>query len=157
MNIEEKLNAIIRYILAETQEEKEKIACELRAKASEKEERIGVKPAIENIFLEIGLPAHLKGYRFAEYAIEIAVKSPEILDCVTKELYPAVAKHCGVTTSQVERAIRHAIECVFDRCDRKAIDKYFGGTISPKKRKPTNSEFVSGIATFLLRTANIAG
>lgn len=157
MNIEEKLNGIIRYILAETPEEKEKVACELRAKASEKEEWLGVRPAIEKIFLEIGLPAHLKGYRFTEYAIELAVKSPKILDCITKELYPAVAEHYGVTAGQAERAIRHAIVCVFNRCETKVIDKYFGGTISPRKGKATNSEFISGIASYLLRTGNIAG
>lgn len=98
---------------------------------------------------EIGVPAHLKGYQYLREAIVIAVNTPEVLDFITKELYPQIAKKFGTTPSRVERGIRHAIETAWDRGDLKILQRYFGYTISNTKGKPTNSEFIALISDHL--------
>ena len=107
---------------------------------------VSVEAAIKRILLELGVPNSLKGYNRLVCAIRIAVEEPYVLEAITKELYPAVAKEFGDTASRVERAIRHAIESSFDRCDDSTLDRYFGSTISPRKGKLTNSEFISRLA-----------
>ncbi len=98
------------------------------------------------IIHEIGVPAHIKGYQYLREAIGLAVADMEIINAVTKVLYPAVAKKFGTTASRVERAIRHAIEVAWDRGDLETLQKYFGYTVSNAKGKPTNSEFIAMIA-----------
>ena len=98
------------------------------------------------IIHEIGVPAHIKGYQYLREAIALAVADMEIINAVTKVLYPAVAKKFGTTASRVERAIRHAIEVAWDRGDLETLQKYFGYTVSNAKGKPTNSEFIAMIA-----------
>ena len=98
------------------------------------------------IIHEIGVPAHIKGYQYLREAIIIAVKDMEVINAVTKILYPEVAKRFGTTASRVERAIRHAIEVAWDRGDLETLQKYFGYTVSNVKGKPTNSEFIAMIA-----------
>ena len=95
---------------------------------------------------EIGVPAHIKGYQYLREAITLAVGDMEVINAVTKVLYPAVAKKFGTTASRVERAIRHAIEVAWDRGDLETLQKYFGYTVSNAKGKPTNSEFIAMIA-----------
>ncbi len=95
---------------------------------------------------DIGVPAHIKGYSYLRAAIIKAVVDPGIINAVTKELYPSVAKEFNTTSSRVERAIRHAIEVAWDRGDLDTLQKYFGYTVSHRKGKPTNSEFISLIA-----------
>jgi len=101
---------------------------------------------ITAIIHEIGVPAHIKGYQYLREAIMIAVNDMEVINAVTKILYPEVAKRFGTTSSRVERAIRHAIEVAWDRGDLETLQKYFGYTISNAKGKPTNSEFIAMIA-----------
>ena len=101
---------------------------------------------ITAIIHEIGVPAHIKGYQYLREAIGLAVADMEIINAVTKVLYPAVAKKFGTTASRVERAIRHAIEVAWDRGDLETLQKYFGYTVSNAKGKPTNSEFIAMIA-----------
>ncbi len=101
---------------------------------------------ITTIIHEIGVPAHIKGYQYLREAIGLAVTDMEIINAVTKVLYPAVAKKFGTTASRVERAIRHAIEVAWDRGDLETLQKYFGYTVSNAKGKPTNSEFIAMIA-----------
>lgn len=96
------------------------------------------------------MPAHIKGYQYLREAIIIAVNDIEVINAVTKVLYPAVAKRFGTTPSRVERAIRHAIEVAWDRGDLETLQKYFGYTVSNAKGKPTNSEFIAMIADRLL-------
>ncbi|MGI6498788.1 MAG: sporulation transcription factor Spo0A [Oscillospiraceae bacterium] len=98
------------------------------------------------IIHEIGVPAHIKGYQYLREAIVLAVHDMDVINAVTKVLYPDVAKRFGTTPSRVERAIRHAIEVAWDRGDLETLQKYFGYTVSNAKGKPTNSEFIAMIA-----------
>ncbi|MBQ8510474.1 MAG: sporulation initiation factor Spo0A C-terminal domain-containing protein [Clostridia bacterium] len=101
---------------------------------------------ITRILHNVGIPAHIKGYTYLRCAIKLTVEDPEIINFVTKSLYPSVAKRFSTTTSRVERAIRHAIEVAWDRGDLEILNDYFGYTISRQRGKPTNSEFIAMIA-----------
>ncbi|MCD8376267.1 MAG: sporulation transcription factor Spo0A [Oscillospiraceae bacterium] len=98
------------------------------------------------ILHEIGVPAHIKGYQYLREAILYTVQDMDVINAVTKILYPTVAKSFGTTASRVERAIRHAIEVAWDRGDLETLQNYFGYTVSNAKGKPTNSEFIAMIA-----------
>ena len=101
---------------------------------------------VTEILHQIGVPAHIKGYQYLREAILMAVEDPEIINAVTKQLYPSVAKRYNTTSSRVERAIRHAIEVAWDRGDVDTLNRYFGYTIHNMRGKPTNSEFIAMIA-----------
>ena len=101
---------------------------------------------ITEILHQIGVPAHIKGYQYVREAIKLTVENPEMLNSVTKILYPTVAKNFKSTSSRVERAIRHAIEVAWDRGDVEVLNSYFGYTIQSQRGKPTNSEFVAMIS-----------
>jgi len=101
---------------------------------------------ITEILHEIGVPAHIKGYHYLREAIILSIKNSEIVNSVTKLLYPTVAKNHGTTASRVERAIRHAIEVAWDRGDIDVLNSYFGYTIQNERGKPTNSEFIAMIS-----------
>ena len=105
---------------------------------------------ITSIIHEIGVPAHIKGYQYLREAILIAVEDMEVINAVTKVLYPEVARRYNTTPSRVERAIRHAIEVAWDRGDLETLQKFFGYTVSNTKGKPTNSEFIAMIADRLV-------
>ena len=98
------------------------------------------------ILHEVGVPAHIRGYHYMREAILMATGTPEILNYITKELYPAIAKKANTTPSRVERAIRHAIEVAWSRGKVDVLDKLFGYTINTHKGKPTNSEFIALIS-----------
>jgi len=104
---------------------------------------------VTDVIHEIGVPAHIKGYKYLREAIILTVKDPEMINGVTKILYPQVAKTFSTTSSRVERAIRHAIEVAWDRGDVEVLQRYFGYTVSGIKGKPTNSEFIAMIADSL--------
>ena len=101
---------------------------------------------VSAIIHEIGVPAHIKGYQYVREAIIVAVEDMDVINAVTKVLYPEVAKRFGTTPSRVERAIRHAIEVAWDRGDLETLQHYFGYTVNSAKGKPTNSEFIAMIA-----------
>ncbi|MGI6071005.1 MAG: sporulation transcription factor Spo0A [Blautia sp.] len=101
---------------------------------------------VTNIIHEIGVPAHIKGYQYLRDAIILAVNDVEMLNSITKILYPTIAKRHQTTPSRVERAIRHAIEVAWSRGKMDTIDELFGYTVSTGKGKPTNSEFIALIA-----------
>ena len=101
---------------------------------------------ITDILHQIGVPAHIKGYHYLRDSIIMCVRHPEIINAVTKELYPSVAKKYETTSSRVERAIRHAIEVAWDRGDVDILNSYFGYTIHNGRGKPTNSEFIAMIS-----------
>ena len=105
-----------------------------------------LKNMVTAVIHEIGVPAHIKGYQYLREAIMITVEDMDVINAVTKVLYPAVAKRFATTPSRVERAIRHAIEVAWDRGDLDTLQKYFGFTVSNSKGKPTNSEFIAMIA-----------
>jgi len=108
------------------------------------------EPSLESVVTgvihEIGVPAHIKGYKYLREAIMLTVRDMEIINAVTKVLYPKVAGKFDTTPSRVERAIRHAIEVAWDRGDLEVLQKFFGYTVSNIKGKPTNSEFIAMIA-----------
>ena len=108
-----------------------------------------LEAAVTEVIHEIGVPAHIKGYQYLREAIILTINDMEIINAVTKVLYPAVAKKFGTTSSRVERAIRHAIEVAWDRGDLDTLQKFFGYTVSNIKGKPTNSEFIAMIADCL--------
>ena len=101
---------------------------------------------VTNIIHEIGVPAHIKGYQYLRDAIILSVNDMEMLNSITKILYPTIAKKHQTTSSRVERAIRHAIEVAWSRGKMDTIDALFGYTVSTGKGKPTNSEFIALIA-----------
>ena len=101
---------------------------------------------VTKIIHQIGVPAHIKGYQYLRTAIILTVNDSDIINSVTKILYPTVAKKYQTTTSRVERAIRHAIEVAWDRGDVEVLNSYFGYTIQGNRGKPTNSEFIAMIA-----------
>ncbi len=101
---------------------------------------------VTKIIHQIGVPAHIKGYQYLRAAIIMAINDNDVINSVTKILYPSVAKKYSTTTSRVERAIRHAIEVAWDRGDIDTLNSYFGYTIQNSRGKPTNSEFIAMIA-----------
>ena len=101
---------------------------------------------VTDIIHEIGVPAHIKGYQYLREAIILTVGDMEVINAVTKVLYPEVARKFSTTPSRVERAIRHAIEVAWDRGDIETLQRFFGYTVSNVKGKPTNSEFIAMIA-----------
>ena len=101
---------------------------------------------VTKVIHQIGVPAHIKGYHYLREAIILAVNDIDIINAITKVLYPTVARKFQTTSSRVERAIRHAIETAWNRGDLDTLNKFFGYTVSNTKGKPTNSEFIAMIA-----------
>ncbi len=111
-----------------------------------KKSELSLETDVTNIIHEIGVPAHIKGYQYLRDAIMMSVNDSEMLNSITKQLYPTIAKQHKTTPSRVERAIRHAIEVAWSRGKMDTIDELFGYTVNNGKGKPTNSEFVALIA-----------
>lgn len=105
-----------------------------------------VEALVTNIIHEVGVPAHIKGYQYLREAIMMVIKDIDVINQITKSLYPQIAYRFSTTPSRVERAIRHAIEVAWGRGDQKIVENIFGYTISAAKGKPTNSEFIAMIA-----------
>ncbi len=114
--------------------------------AALRRQEVNVEAMVTSIIHEIGVPAHIKGYQYLREAIMIAVDDMDVINAITKVLYPQVAKTFSTTPSRVERAIRHAIEVAWDRGDLETLQRFFGYTVSNTKGKPTNSEFIALIA-----------
>lgn len=111
---------------------------------------------VTNLIHEVGVPAHIKGYQYLREAIIMVVKDVDVINQITKSLYPQIASKYSTTPSRVERAIRHAIEVAWGRGDQAIVEKIFGYTISAAKGKPTNSEFIAMIADKLRLELRIA-
>lgn len=105
---------------------------------------------ITNLFISVGIPAHIKGYQFLREAIKMTIETPEIINSVTKQLYPGIAMRFNTSASKVERAIRHAIEVAWNRGKIENINNIFGIKIYSPNEKPTNGEFIALIADKLL-------
>lgn len=116
------------------------------SKSTDDDKRSILARAVTNVIHEVGVPAHIKGYHYVREAIMMAVEDMDILNAITKILYPSVAKKFETTPSRVERAIRHAIETAWNRGDVDTLNRFFGYTVSNSKGKPTNSEFIAMIA-----------
>ena len=117
---------------------------ELSMDESKKEENL--EALVTNIIHEVGVPAHIKGYQYLREAIMMVVNDIDVINQITKSLYPKIATKYNTTPSRVERAIRHAIEVAWGRGQQEAVENIFGYTISASKGKPTNSEFIAMIA-----------
>ena len=115
-------------------------------KAPARLNKVNIESMVTSTIHEIGVPAHIKGYQYLREAIILAVKDMDVINAITKVLYPQVAKTFATTPSRVERAIRHAIEVAWDRGDLDTLQRFFGYTVSNTKGKPTNSEFIALIA-----------
>lgn len=111
-----------------------------------KKPEINLEARVTDMIHEIGIPAHIKGYHYLRDAIIMAIEDMDVLNAITKVLYPTVAKKHRTTASRVERAIRHAIEVAWSRGKLDTLDMLFGYTVAGGKGKPTNSEFVALIA-----------
>ena len=118
----------------------------LRYPTVRRNDKTSIESLVTGIIHEIGVPAHIKGYQYLREAIIIAVNDMDVINAITKVLYPQVAKTFQTTPSRVERAIRHAIEVAWDRGDLDTLQRFFGYTVSNTKGKPTNSEFIALIA-----------
>jgi two-component system response regulator (stage 0 sporulation protein A) len=129
----------------------------LRIAVQRKTDKTSIESMVTGIIHEIGVPAHIKGYQYLREAIIIAVGDMDVINAITKVLYPRVAKTFGTTPSRVERAIRHAIEVAWDRGDLDTLQRFFGYTVSNTKGKPTNSEFIALIADKLQLQLKAAG
>ena len=115
-------------------------------KPAGKEPENNLETSVTEILHQIGVPAHIKGYQYLREAIILSINDTEMMNSVTKVLYPTVAKRFSTTSSRVERAIRHAIEVAWDRGDVDVLSSYFGYTIQNSRGKPTNSEFIAMIS-----------
>jgi len=98
---------------------------------------------IANLFLTVGIPAHIKGYQYLREAVKMVIENPDLMGRITKELYPGIAHRFGTTSSKVERAIRHAIEVAWNRGRIEALDEAFGRNVCSLDDKPTNGEFIA--------------
>jgi two-component system response regulator (stage 0 sporulation protein A) len=110
---------------------------------------VPVEVRVTNIIHDVSVPAHIKGYQYIREAILLAVENQDVINSITKTLYPSLAKKFSTTPSRVERAIRHAIEVAWNRGQIEMHDKIFGYTINSNKGKPTNSEFIAMISDIL--------
>ena len=119
---------------------------ELDEEEQKKEQEHDLEKDVTDMIHEIGVPAHIKGYQYLREAIMMSVEDSEMLNSITKILYPSIAKKYQTTPSRVERAIRHAIEVAWSRGKMETLDALFGYTINIGKGKPTNSEFIALIA-----------
>ena len=111
-----------------------------------KNEKKSLEALVTNLIHEVGVPAHIKGYQYLREAIIMVVSNIDIINQITKQLYPDIASKYHTTPSRVERAIRHAIEVAWGRGQQEVVENIFGYTISAVKGKPTNSEFIAMIA-----------
>lgn len=118
----------------------------IRPENADTAKSVDTEAQVTKILHQIGVPAHIKGYQYLRTAILMTIEDNNIINSVTKILYPSVAKRYQTTTSRVERAIRHAIEVAWDRGDVDTLNAYFGYTIQNTRGKPTNSEFIAMIA-----------
>ena len=102
-----------------------------------------VDEKLASLFLTIGIPAHIKGYAFLREAVKMVIENPDVINRITKELYPGIGKRFNTSASKVERAIRHAIEVAWSRGRIDTLNKAFGCRVATKEDKPTNGEFIA--------------
>ena len=101
---------------------------------------------LAGLFLTIGIPAHIKGYQYLREAVKMVIETPGLINRITKELYPGIARRFGTSASKVERAIRHAIEVAWSRGRIDTLNRAFGCKVATREDKPTNGEFIAMIA-----------
>ena len=140
-NLEIRIDELSKQTIQPDEREKD-----LKQKQNEKQ----LDEKISNIFISIGIPAHIKGYQFLREAVKLAVEEPEIIGSITKRLYPAIAEKFETSSSKVERGMRHAIEVAWNRGKIENINTLFGLRIYSSNEKPTNGELIALIADKML-------
>lgn len=148
--LEEKVDTLMRYCVAQSEQARRHYHVDLQAMLGTEREN-DVEEAIDQALADLGVPDHLLGYRYLQSAICMAVAEPDTVYCITSLLYPGVARRYGTTAQLVERAIRHAVECGWNRCDGAMREQYFGGKIKPGRFKPTNAEYIARLANIIRR------
>lgn len=143
--LEKKVNALVELALCDHVGNRQCILESLREMMEEKPKSPSYHDKVVNLLLELGIPNSIRGYRYLIAAFEITHEHPEYLEQITKVLYPEIGKRCDVLSRRVERCIRHAIEVSWERADYSTLVKYFGSSVSPKKGRPTNREFLARI------------
>ncbi len=138
----------IREVMQGKGEAREAMAAAQNPDDSGESDAVAIDPLqeITTIIQAVGVPANIKGYRYLRRAISMVVEDVEIMEAVTKELYPAVAREFNTTATRVERAVRHAIEVAWNRGNTEVMARYFGYTVDSSRGKPTNSEFIALVA-----------
>ena len=143
--LEQKVDILVRYCAAESEQARRYYHADLQSILTSGE-RMDARRSIDRALSDLGIPAHLLGYAYLQAAIDLVVRQPEAAYAVTGCVYPAVAMRYSTTAQLVERAIRHAVERGWSRCDESMREMYFGGKLRPGRRKPTNAEFIARIA-----------
>lgn len=150
--LEKKIDALMRYCTAETAVDAKIVREELwHLMKARQGGQIEVSPEmlIRKVLLDLGVPENLIGHPYLVDAVSLVVHDTSLLRNVVKGLYPMVGEKNSTTPSRAERAIRHAIEVGWDRCEFSTMQEYFGGTVSPSKGKPTNSEYIARVASIV--------
>ena len=143
--LEQKVDILVRYCAAESEQARRYYHADLQSILTSGE-RMDARRSIDRALSDLGIPDHLLGYAYLQAAIDLVVRQPEAAYAVTGCVYPAVAMRYSTTAQLVERAIRHAVERGWSRCDESMREMYFGGKLRPGRRKPTNAEFIARIA-----------
>ncbi len=141
----EVLSSRIKDILSDTSED-----VPLMVKGIDTKKAKHIEEKITNIFITVGIPAHIKGYHFLREAIKMAIDNPDVINSITKKLYPSIADRFSTSSSKVERAIRHAIEVAWNRGKIENINAIFGIKVYSSSEKPTNGEFIALVADKML-------
>lgn len=144
--LSKKVEMLIRLCTAEDEATENALKEELRGFVLPEKKEPTLQVRICRVLRDLGVPEHLSGYLYLVEAIELVIMDPSYLRRITTALYPDVAKKYRSTPSQTERAIRHAIETAWSRCDLDTLSYYFGNTVSPVKGKPVNSEFIACVS-----------
>ena len=134
---------------SEWQNLKEELLKSEEDKLNQKESILTIEERLYQLFKEIGIPAHLKGYKFLKKCIILSLENPRMLERITKNLYPAVARECNSTTSRVERAIRHSIEVVYEIGNLEKLEEIVGNIVSYRKVRPENSVFIAQVVEYI--------
>ena len=158
-NIEMKLDAIMRCLTADNNDDREQARADMRSLMEQVNPEVAPKlPAerVENIIintlLDLGVPAHIKGYRYLVTALSLVIENPDIKEAITKELYPTVGQRCDASPENVERSIRGAINSAWKNRDEQVWRMYFGANPGQPMRCPTNAAFISRLADGLMQS-----
>ena len=143
--LEQKVDTLMRYCVAESEQLRRHYHVDLQTMLGAAR-KTDTKSAVNRALSDLGIPDHLLGYAYLQCAIALVVESPDAAYCVTGFVYPGVAARYGTTAALVERAIRHAVESGWNRCDSAMRELYFGSKIKPGRQRPTNAEFIARIA-----------
>lgn len=146
--LEQKVEILVRYCAAESEQARRHYYADLQSILTAGE-RPNARHSIDQALANLGIPNHLLGYAYLQVAIDMVMHQPEAAYAITGCVYPAVAMRYNTTAPLVERAIRHAVERGWNRCDESMREMYFGGKFRPGRRKPTNAEFIVRIANVI--------